>query len=174
MSPITFLSLCSLALAALHVAWSFVLAAITRGETRVLEDGRERVRLARVKQIEVDQRITTASGQLEDLSVQLHQVRRRMEQEAEAKLRFQILIGRPAQGFSQYAGTILPPPNISRGKDAVVWLNPVGALIWAAGPERARYILMEFYPRALGYTATLDSPSPVLGPIDLGEQGAAV
>ena len=173
MSGLALLATASLGLAAIHVLWSFILAGLMRMEARSLEAGREKVRVARVRQGEIDGRITAASSELDQLSVQLHQLQRQFESACDGKLRFEITHGRPAPGLAMYVGTIFAPATAARGRDALLWTYPVTALIWAVSPDRARTILRDTYAAMPGFRTDFSDNVPIIGPLEGGDTGRA-
>lgn len=165
-----FLASASLILAAVHVLWTFIYLTLMRGETRILHDQREKVRLARAQELEVERRILAISDRVEDIGLSILQAQRRFDQESDAKLRFEIIVGRPAPGHHPYRGHIQRSPMAAQGRDAIVWINPVKALIWAPSPDRARVALADSFPRGRGFATLVEgagggAPEPVEAPL---------
>lgn len=169
-SSLGLLAAASLAVAGLHVLFSFVMGTLTRSAWTELAAQREEIRLARTRQIEAEQAVANARRRLDDLQLSSTQLERRFERETDDKLRFELVLGRAAAGLAPYRGRIERRGIHGRSRDSIVWNHAVFAVVWAPSMERARVLLADAFSRSRGYVTAIDTPMPQ----DMGESMPAL
>ena len=160
LGSLALLSAASLAVAGLHVAHNSIFGNMRRTAWLAVTAQREEIRLARLRQTEAEQKVSSARQRLEDLQNIATELERNSDHEIEDKLRFEVVIGRSAPGLSSYRGRVERRTSQGSSRDAIVWCHPVFALVWANSLERAGAILAEVYPHTRGYVTGMDAPWP--------------
>ena len=149
----------SLFLAVTHFAWNALIYQFLRGEIRKLETAREATHTQRMRQMEIEQRLTSASAKLDSISHDIYQQQRKLDEAMDGRLRFEILVGRPGINLNLFLATIAAQNKKSQGRDHIVWNNPVELMIWASGAERARLMIADYFPRSHGFVTTFNGPA---------------
>ena len=159
-SSLSLLAVASLAVAGLHVLYSFIMGTLTRSAWTVVAVQREEIRLARVRQVEAEQAVVAARRRLDDLQLSAVQLERKFDRDCDDKLSFELVLGRAGPGLTPYRGRIERRGIHGRGRDSLVWDHAVHVVIWANSIERARVLLADAFSRAKGYATAIDVPLP--------------
>ena len=159
-SSLSLLAAISLAVAGLHVLYSFIMGTLTRSAWTEVAAQREEIRLARIHQTEAEQMVIAARRRLDDLQLSELQLERKFDRDADGKLRFELALGRASPGLVPHRGRIERRGIHGRGRDSIVWDNPVLAVVWAPSIERARILLADAFPRSRGFATAIDVPLP--------------